>query len=175
MMVRCVVGVMARHSPRHRSCVLPTIASAATTAPRSLSVRRPERSPPRRSCILLAAASLLRLRTRHTALCYFPFNERSKKCNRGRWRGYGGLRAQRRPAGCSPDGAASARVRVLTMSSGRPGAIGSTGGLELRTASSGGAADHIVAMAGAIPWPFGHVASSELGGPRFVPNARLVK
>ena len=44
---------------------------------RSLSVRRPEPSPHRRSCILLAAARLLSLRTRHTAPCYIPLNEHS--------------------------------------------------------------------------------------------------
>jgi hypothetical protein len=50
---------------------------------RSLSVRRPGLSPHRRSCILLAAASLLRLRTRHTALCCAPFNEGGRERNRG--------------------------------------------------------------------------------------------
>jgi hypothetical protein len=77
------------------SILCPASASAATgisrcirpvpTMPvrRSLSVRRPGLSPHRRSCILLAAASLLRLRTRHTALCCAPFNEGGRERNRG--------------------------------------------------------------------------------------------
>jgi hypothetical protein len=44
---------------------------------RSLSVRRPGLSPPRRSCILLAIAAPLRLRTHATAPCYSSLNDRS--------------------------------------------------------------------------------------------------
>jgi hypothetical protein len=55
------------------------------TAPRmvrrSLSIRRPELAPPRRGCILRAVATLLSLRTRHTALCYVPLNERASERN----------------------------------------------------------------------------------------------
>jgi hypothetical protein len=96
LMVRCVVGAVARaRLHRHRCRILPVAVSAATgisrcirpvpTRPfrRSLSVRRPGLSPRRRSCILLAAASLLRLRTRHTAPCYIPFNGGGRERNRG--------------------------------------------------------------------------------------------
>jgi hypothetical protein len=51
----------------------------------SLSVRRPGLAPHRRSCILLAAAWLLSLRTRHTALCYVPFNEGSRDVTGAMW------------------------------------------------------------------------------------------
>jgi hypothetical protein len=106
MTARCVVGAMPAGShARHRCRVLPAIADgrdgisrrtwpvpsrfAVDAEPsltvRSLSVRRPERSPHRRGCILLAAASLLRLRTRHTAPCYTPLNEGSRDVTGAMW------------------------------------------------------------------------------------------
>ena len=91
---------MTRRSPRHRCCVLPVIVSATTGSAAepgrchhgsqsslpsltvcSLSVRRPALAPPRRGCILLAAAQPLRLRTRHTAPCYIPLNEGERERN----------------------------------------------------------------------------------------------
>jgi hypothetical protein len=66
----------ARHRRRPRRGQPPTV--------RSLSVRRPALAPPRRGCILLAAATPLRLRTRHTAPCYTPLNEGGRERNSAR-------------------------------------------------------------------------------------------
>jgi hypothetical protein len=94
MTARCVVGAMARalaptsmlcparQRQRHDGISCRTGRCRPCRSVRSLSVRRPELAPHRRSCILLAAASLLRLRTRHTALCYVPFNEGGRERNR---------------------------------------------------------------------------------------------
>jgi hypothetical protein len=49
------------------------------------SVPRPELSPPRRSCILLAAARPLRLRTHATAPCYTPLNDGSRDVTEAMW------------------------------------------------------------------------------------------
>jgi hypothetical protein len=51
----------------------------------SLSVRRPEPSPHRRSCILLAAAWLLSLRTHATAPCYTPLNDGFSDATEAMW------------------------------------------------------------------------------------------
>ncbi len=93
MMVRCVVGAMARLSPRHRCCVLPASLRRGRPQPdwcrpcrfvRSLSVHRPEFAPPHRGCILLAVAVPSRLRTHATAPCYTPLNDGwFQRCNRG--------------------------------------------------------------------------------------------
>jgi hypothetical protein len=96
MMVRRVVGTVRALAPTSMLCPAcppspaprrdqpPTPATAPRMVRRSLSVRRPGLSPPRRSCILLAAARPLSLRTHATTLCYVPLNERTfQRCNRG--------------------------------------------------------------------------------------------
>ena len=112
------------------------------------------------------------------SLCFTRLHVRSRERNSGRWRGYGGLRAWRRPAGCNSDGAARARGGVLTMSTGRSemaghvqprttGAVAGCGGGPHRGAGDGGAgpmgrqhrsrpanpADPLMMRAGETPMP----------------------
>ena len=98
----------------------------------------------------------------------------SRECNRRRWRGYGGLRAQRRPAGCSPDGAARARVGVPAMLSRRPWRQGMFSLEPPAAPSSGAAADHVVALAiaGRVPWPAAQAASCCPGDPPYDARGR---
>jgi hypothetical protein len=103
MMVRCVVGAMTRRSPRRRCCVLPAIADgrdgvgrrtwpvpsrfaiepAVTDRPLLVGTPTRTRAAPSELHPGTAAAQPLRLRTRHTALCYVPFNEGGRERNRG--------------------------------------------------------------------------------------------
>jgi hypothetical protein len=83
MTARRVVGTMARAlAPTLMLCPARHRQRRDGVGRRSLSVRRPEPSRCRRSCILLAVARPLRLLNRTTPLCSIPLNG-FQRCNRG--------------------------------------------------------------------------------------------